>query len=403
MGMKALEGRKVIGFEHAWTGPVASMMLADMGADVVKVEEPHVGDHVRNWTRNDLQGLSPHFLSANRNKRSIIIDLKSPDGRKVALDLIAQADVLVENFSPGVAKALGIGYDDVSALNAGIVYCSVNGFGSEGPYSRHRAYDLLMQAEGGIISVTGQPDGTLAKVGVPVVDIVSGMVGAFSIVCALMEKDRTGKGRLIDVSMLEVAASTMAFNFFSYALSGVEPRPLGTAHPLLAPYEVFETKDGHIALSILTEAHWHKFCELIGRQELANDPRYHVAPMRVEHRDELGAELKSVFYSRPADTWVHDLNAAGLACSKVNGMNDLLGHPQLQARGFFEEWTLPGIAKPVMAPGAPWFAGASQKTDRLPPAHGEQTAEILSDWLNLTIDEVRAIAESGGIAGKDIG
>ena len=400
--MKALEGRKVIGFEHAWTGPLASMMLADMGADVVKVEEPHVGDHVRNWTRNDLHGLSPHFLSANRNKRSIIIDLKNPDGKKTAFDLIAEAEVLVENFSPGVANSLGIGYEEMSKINPGLVYCSVNGFGADGPYSRHRAYDLLIQAEGGIISVTGQSDGRLAKVGVPVVDMISGMVGAFSIVCALMEKDRTGKGRLIDVSMLEVAASTMAFNFFSYALSGVEPRPLGTAHPLLAPYEVFEAKEGHIALSILTEQHWHKFCALIGRSELANDPRYHVAPMRVEHREALGDELKPVFVSRTADEWVRVLNDAGLACSKVNRMNDLLKHPQLHARGFFESWALPGVDRTVLAPGAPWFAGEQHKADRLPPAHGEHSCEILRDWLKLDPDAVKAIAAGGGIAGQDI-
>ncbi|WP_433205676.1 CaiB/BaiF CoA transferase family protein [Dactylosporangium sp. CS-047395] len=379
-----LAGLKVLAFEHAWAAPYGTMMLADMGADVAKVEQPGLGDHVRAWTRNDLQGLSPHFLSVNRNKRSIVIDLKSADGLARARALAQRADVVVENFSPGTLARLGLGYDAVSKDNPAVVYCSVSGFGTSGPYRDRRAYDLLVQAEGGLMSVTGESPQRLAKVGVPVVDIMAAMVAAFAVVCAVREREQHGRGRHIDVAMLDVAASVMAFNVFSHAISGEVPRPLGTAHPLLAPYEIYATRTGPVAIAILTEAHWATFCGVIERPDLQTRPDFGTAPMRVEHRERLNAELRPVLDGWDQTELIDTLARHGLACAHVNDVPAIVGHPQLAHRGFFADWELAGHR--MAAPGAPWRATASPDptppaADRLPAEKpGEDTDEVLRDW-----------------------
>jgi crotonobetainyl-CoA:carnitine CoA-transferase CaiB-like acyl-CoA transferase len=389
-----LNGIRVIAFEHAWAAPYGTMMLADMGADVVKVEPPGLGDHVRAWTRNDLDGLSPHFLAVNRNKRSLTLDLKTPAGLETARRLIAEADALVENFSPGTMEKLGLGYEALSAHHPGLVYCSVSGFGETGPYSHRRAYDLLIQAEGGIMSVTGTDDRSLAKVGTAIVDILAAMVAAFSVAAAVRGKEAHGGGRRIDVSMLDVAASVMGFNIFSYGISGVMPGPLGTAHPLLAPYEVYNTATHPIAIAILTEAHWATFCSVIGREDLRAQPEFGTAPMRVQNRALLNEQLEPVFAARDGGELVEALAAAGLACANVNDVSALLRHPQLHDRDFFSRWTVRGHE--VLAPGAPWrmTGGAAQPADH-PPAEapGQHAASVLHDWIGAdtaAIDKLRA-------------
>jgi crotonobetainyl-CoA:carnitine CoA-transferase CaiB-like acyl-CoA transferase len=393
-----LNGVRVIAFEHAWAAPYATMMLADMGADVVKVEPPGLGDHVRAWTRNDLDGLSPHFLAVNRNKRSIVLDLKNSDGIAVAKDLIAQSDVVVSNFAPGKMDELGLGYEALAALKASLVYCSVSGFGSYGPYRDRRAYDLLIQAEGGLMSVTGSADGELAKVGTAVVDVMAAMVAAFSVASAVRGAEREGVGRRIDISMLDVAASVMSYNMFSYALSGLIAGPLGTAHPLLAPYEVYQTRTGPVAIAILTEAHWATFCALLGRDDLLQRPEFKLAPMRVDNRSALNVELSAVLAAWDQHELVETMAAAGLACGKVNNVVDLLSHPQLQERGFFSDWTV--LGHKVVAPGAPWRMtdhpdGAD---DALPAVHpGEHADSVLRDWCGADERTVARLREKGAL------
>jgi crotonobetainyl-CoA:carnitine CoA-transferase CaiB-like acyl-CoA transferase len=391
-----LNGLKVIAFEHAWAAPFGSMMLADMGADVVKVEPPGLGDHVRAWTRNDLGGLSPHFLAVNRNKRSIVLDLKTEAGNQVARRLIRASDGLIENFSPTTMARLGLGYDEVTADHPELVYCSVSGFGETGPYSSRRAYDLLIQAEGGLLSVTGTDTQHPAKVGTAVVDILAAMTAAFALVSSLRGAERTGKGRFIDVSMLDVAASSMAFNIFSYGISGVKAQPMGTAHPLLAPYEVFRTASNPVAVAILTEAHWRTFCRLVGRPELVTDERFVDAPMRVANREQLNAELQPVFDRWKSEDLVPALADAGLACAQVNDVGDLIAHPQLRARGFFSEWEVAG--RTLIAPGAPWrmMGDHPQGDDRLPAeTPGEHAESVLEDWSGFSTDEVQRLGEAG--------
>jgi crotonobetainyl-CoA:carnitine CoA-transferase CaiB-like acyl-CoA transferase len=393
-----LNGVRVIAFEHAWAGPYGTMMLADMGADVVKVEPPGLGDHVRAWTRNDLGGLSPHFLSVNRNKRSIVLDLKNEEGLRLARELIAQANVVVENFSPGTMDSLGLGYDAVREIKPDIIFCSVSGFGGTGPYQQRRAYDLLIQAEGGLMSVTGGQDGSVAKVGAPVVDIMAAMVAAFAVVSAVREQEQHGRGRHIDLSMLDVAASVMAFNIFSYGISQEMPRPLGTAHPLLAPYEVFQTRTGPVAVAVLTEAHWATFCRVIERPDLQHRPEFALAPMRVGNREALNHELRPVFAEWDQHELVDTLAAAGLACAQVNNVANLLDHPQLRERNFFTDWKFG--EHNLVAPGAPWRMGAEPppEPDTLPAIRPGMHAEsVLQDWCGIGDDGTEQLRESGAL------
>jgi CoA:oxalate CoA-transferase len=393
-----LNGIKVIAFEHAWAAPYATMMLADMGADVVKVEPPGLGDHVRAWTRNDLDGLSPHFLAVNRNKRSLVLDLKTEAGLATARRLIAAADALVENFSPGTMTRLGLGYEQLREVNPELVFCSVSGFGETGPYSHRRAYDVLIQAESGVMSVTGQDEHTLAKVGPAVVDVLAATNAAFAVAAAVRGKEVHGGGRYIDVSMLDAAASVMGFNIFSYGISGVVPRPIGTAHPLLAPYEVYATATHPIAIAVLTEAHWATFCTVIDRRELCRRPEFATAPMRVANRELLNEELRAVFAVRDGGELVDTLAAAGLACANVNDVAALVNHPQLEHRGFFTNWTIRGHQ--LRAPGAPWrmMGDAPQPQDRLPAdVPGEHGEAVLADWIAADADTIGKLRADGGL------
>jgi crotonobetainyl-CoA:carnitine CoA-transferase CaiB-like acyl-CoA transferase len=393
-----LNGVKVIAFEHAWAAPYATMMLADMGADVVKVEPPGLGDHVRAWTRNDLDGLSPHFLAVNRNKRSIVLDLKTEAGLETARKLITEADALVENFSPGTMTRLGLDHASLTKINPELVFCSVTGFGETGPYSHRRAYDVLIQAESGVMSVTGQDEQNLAKVGPAVVDVLAAMNAAFAVSAAVRGKETYGGGRYIDVSMLDAAASVMGFNIFSYGISGVIPRPIGTAHPLLAPYEVYETATHPIAIAILTEPHWAKFCTVIGRAELCAQPEFVTAPRRVANRELLNEQLRPVFATWNGAELVESLAEAGLACANVNDVASLMDHPQLEHRGFFADWSIRGHE--LKAPGAPWrmMGDAPQPTDRLPAdTPGEHGNSVLHDWIAADSDAIGKLRADGAL------
>jgi crotonobetainyl-CoA:carnitine CoA-transferase CaiB-like acyl-CoA transferase len=375
----ALEGIRVLAFEHAWAGPYGTMMLADMGADVVRVEPPGVGDHVRLWTGPQLAGLSPHFLAANRNKRSVVLDLKAPDGLATARRLAAEADVVLENFAPGALRRLGLDAATLRGTDPALIYCSVSGFGQRGPYAARRAYDLLVQAESGIMAVTGQDKHTLAKVGVPIVDVMAGMVGAFAVVSAILRRQQTGEGATIDLAMLDIAASVMSFNLLTFGLSGTMPEPMGTAHPLLAPYEVLQAGDGPMAIAILTEEHWHTFCDLLQRPDLLQDPDFATAPSRRLNRDRLNAVLNDELASWTCAALTSVLEDAGLAFGRVNDVAALLEHEQLEYRDFYEEWELDG--RRLKAAGAPWLPGATA-TRNLPPAvPGQDTDEVLAEWL----------------------
>jgi len=395
--MRPLEKYKIVDFTQAWAGPVGSMMLADLGAEVVKIEPPGVGDHVRAWTRPDLDGQSPYFISANRNKRSIAIDLKQPAGLEVALALCDRADAVMENFRPGVMDRLGLGYEVLRARNPGLVYCAMSGYGSKGPYASRAAYDLLIQGEGGLLSVTGQADGELAKVGVPVIDVMSGMVSGFSVLGALVGRDQTGIGQKVDLSMLEVSSLAMATLLVDYDRSGKVAKPMGTGNQLLAPYQVYPTATTPIVLGVLSEGHWKILCDALGLQELWRDPRFRTGPLRVESRDALNDVLYPVFRSRSAEDWVTLGTEQGLACGHVNDVQALHAHPQHAAREFFQEYELAG--KRARIPGAPWRVEPLRAGDEAlpPPNLGEHSTEILREWLSLSDDRIAELLKCGAV------
>ena len=395
--MQPLSKYRVVSFGQAWAAPYGDMMLADMGADVIKVEPPGIGDHVRKWTRSDLKGLSPHLMAVNRNKRGIVIDLTKAEGRELAIRLMESADAVIENFSPGTMKKLGVDYDSVKERCPRLVYCSVSGFGNSGPYAKRPAYDMIIQGEGGFISVTGTEDGQHAKLGAPVLDVMTAMIAAYSIVCALLERDNTGKGRYLDIAMIEAAASAQGFNLISYSFTGEMPKPLGTAHPLLAPYQVYSTQSIPISIGILTDLHWGLFCRhVIDRPDLVEDPRFVTAMARIDHRIELNEILIPLFLTQKADYWLERLDAHELVCGGVNDMDSLLHHPQLAARNFFYKWPTP--VGDIAVPGMPWRQDSrDQPVKRMPPGLGEHSEEILGDWLSLPADEIARLKAAGVI------
>jgi len=397
--MQPLAKYRILSFGQAWAAPFGDMMMADMGADVIKVEPPGIGDHVRKWTRSDLKGLSPHLMAVNRNKRGIVIDLRTPEGKEVALRLIGEADAVIENFSPGTMAKLGLDYESLKERFPRLVYCSVSGFGNTGPYAQRPAYDMIIQGEGGFISVTGTEDGQVAKLGVPGLDVMTAMVAAYSTVCALLERDATGKGRYLDIAMLETAAAAQGFNLISYSFTGEMPRPMGTAHPLLAPYQVYSTRGTPISIGILTDVHWREFCEhVIDRPELGNDPRFATAMQRIDNRPALNDLLQPIFLTQDAPYWLERLNARGLVCGAVNDLAALLNHPQLQARKFYYHWPTP--VGDVAVPGMPWRTdNRGEPVARMPPGLGEHTDEILGDWLGMGPDEIDRLKKAGAITG----
>lgn len=390
--MRPLDDVRVIDFSQAWAGPIASMMMGDLGADVAKIEPPGIGDHVRKWTRPDLHGKSPYYLSANRNKRGIVIDLKTSAGRELAFELAEKADVLLENFRPGTMDRLGLGYDAVSRRNSSLIYCSVSGYGASGPYAQRAAYDLLVQGESGLLSVTGQPNGERAKVGVPVVDAMTANVAAFTILAALIARAKDGKGRYLDMSMLEVASTTLSTLVADYELSGHLARPMGTGNQLLAPYQVYETSTLPIVLGVLTEEHWKFFCDVIERSDLLADQRFVTAPIRVANREALNEQIAPSLKTRSANEWIEVFGRHGLACGHVNDVQSLLAHPQHAAREFFQSFETEGTAYRI--PGTPWRVGESVEP-RHPPEMGEHTIQILKDWLAMSDSRIAALEKEG--------
>jgi crotonobetainyl-CoA:carnitine CoA-transferase CaiB-like acyl-CoA transferase len=395
-----LEDVTVLDLSHALAGPFCSTMLADFGALVIKVEPKDSGDIARAWGPPLPGGETSYFVSLHRNKRGIEIDLKHPQGKELFFRLVERSDVVLENYRVGALARLGLGYEAARERNPGIIYCSVSGFGQDGPYRDRAALDLILQAESGMISVTGEPGNHGVRCGVSIADLTAGMYAAFGILLALRVKERTGRGQAIDVSMLEGQLSLLGTMIGGYLADGHLPEPMGTAYKALLPYQTFRTKTRDLALAVGSEKLWKVFCPAIGCPELAQDPRYRTNADRASNRDSLIRKLQDVLLTRTYEEWETLLLAQGIPVGAINTLDQVVKHPQLIAREALVHMDHPRAGKIKMV-GAPVRLSETPGSVRTPaPTLGEHTEQVLRDLLGLGAEEIDALRTAGAIGAK---
>lgn len=391
-----LDDLLVVDLTRALAGPYCTLMLGDMGARVVKIETPEGGDDTRGWGPPFINGESSYFLGINRNKESLTLNLKHPQAQGVLRRLIDRADVLVENFRPGVMDRLGFGYEAVSGMNPRLVYAAVSGFGQDGPYRERVAYDLILQGMGGLMGTTGEEGGPPVKVGVAVTDIAAGMFAAFGIMAALHARSRTGRGQFVDASMLDAQVAWMTYQAGAYFATGENPKRLGSAHPSLVPYQSFAARDGYVNVAVGSEAIWSRFAAAIGAPHLADDPRFRTNADRVRHRQALIALLEPIFAGRSMAEWAAAFESAGVPAGPIYQMSDLFSDPQVQHRGLVVEIEHPKAGR-IKQTGLP--LKLSETPGRIaapPPLLGQHTEPILRE-LGYSAGEITGLREHGAI------
>jgi len=385
---------RVLDLSQLLLGPFATMLLGDMGAEVIKVERPGIGD-VSRLSGPIVRGVSAYFLSLNRGKKSITLDLTTARGASILLELARKADILVENFSPGRMTRLGLNYEKVKEQNPGIIYASGSGYGQTGPYKDKPAFDVTIQAAGGIMSITGEEDGLPVRPGVSYGDITAGMFLCTAILAALHERHSSGQGQYIDISMLDSQITVEENAFARYLNAGEMPRALGTRHPSFTPFQVFETKDGYIALALKGGIHdqWPVLCAVMGRIDLIDDLRFKDGWIRTENYKELAPIMVPVFKSKTTREWVIELEAVGIACSPVNSIAQAAASPQVQARNMIFDVEQPGVGvfKAVNSPFK--FSRTRGETPGHAPGLGEHTDEVLSNLLGMSEGEVNKLRQ----------
>src|SRR5215468_1997073 len=390
-----LEGVKILDLSHALAGPFCSTMLADFGAEVIKVEPVEAGDIARAWGPPLPGGETSYFVSLHRNKKGIEVDLKHARGKELFFRLVERCDVVLENYRVGALARLGLGYEAASARNPGIIYCSVSGFGQDGPYRDRAALDLILQAESGMISVTGEPGSHGVRCGVSIADLTAGMYAAYGIMLALRVREKTGRGQAIDVSMLEGQLSLLGSMIGAYFADGEAPAPMGTAYKALLPYQTFRTKTRDLALAVGSEKLWKVFCPVIGRPDMTDDPRYRTNADRAKHRDTLIPILQEVFLTKGYEEWEPVLLKAGIPMGAINNIAQVVEHPQVAARGSLVEMDHPRAGKVRMV-GAPVRLSETPGSVRTPaPTLGEHTDLVLRDLLGLDAIEIEHLRAVG--------
>jgi itaconate CoA-transferase len=372
---RALDGVKILAFEQVLSGPFATCLLADMGAEVIKVERPGVGDVIRSWD-SVVKGLSSGYVWLNRNKRSLTVDVKNEKGRKILRELAERSDIFFENYAPGVAGRLGLGYDKLGEINARLIYCSLSGYGQDGPYRDVKAYDLLIQGEGGIIATTGYPDKP-ARAGIAIADIASGMYAAIGILLALYQREKTGQGQFIDVSMLDSIVSWLGYFPHHYWHAGEEPARVGMRHHYVTPYGPYLAADGeYVNLAVASASDWEIFCKkVIEKPELLEDPRFATVEGRRKNRGLLEELIENIFLQKDHKHWLEQLKKAELPHGIVRGIAQVLAHPQVVARKLIREAESPVGQVPVIA-NALKMSSSEARYDRI-PALGEDNDAIL--------------------------
>jgi crotonobetainyl-CoA:carnitine CoA-transferase CaiB-like acyl-CoA transferase len=387
----AFAGIRVLDLSRTLAGPLCAQMLGDFGADVIKVEEPGTGDEVRHW-QPQRAGLSSYLLAGNRNKRALTLNLKDPRGQAIALALADRSDILIESFRTGVTERLGLDPATVRARNPRLIYVSISGFGRTGPLASRPGYDVIAQAFGGMMSLTGEVDGPPMRTGYSALDVLTGILAFGGAVTALYARERTGQGQYVETSLLDAAVTAMSYHGLAYLMTGESPPRLGNAHPAMAPYQTFATADGYLILGVANDSLWRRFTQALGLEELARDPRFVTNADRVRHREELAALLQARFRERPTADWVALIDAAGVPVSPINTVAEVLEHPHTRARGLVVE--LPTAEDPdLRLLGLPVRLSETPGSIRQPPPRlGEHTDAILAElgYSPAQIDELRS-------------
>lgn len=390
---RMLDGIRVLDLTRVLAGPFCTMTLGDLGADVIKVEEPGRGDDTRQWGPPFAKsGLSAYFISANRNKRSLTLDLRSERGRQVLSELVKDSDVLVENFKRGTLERLGFGFEHLKSLKPDVIYCTITGYGYTGPYKDQPGYDFIAQALGGMMSITGPEDGEPTRVGVAIVDLLAGHNATTAILAALFARERQKTGQRIDISLLDSQVATLGYVASNYLISGKSPKRYGNAHPNIVPYQSFKAKDGYLAFAAGNDLQWKRFCKEIGRDDLQTNERFNSNPKRVENRAELIPLLEDLFSKKTVEEWLSVCAKATVPAAPINTVDKALGDPQVLARELVVEGTLPDGEKVRMLASPLKFQDQAFEVRLPPPLLGQHSDEILREVLgydSAVIDELR--------------
>jgi formyl-CoA transferase/CoA:oxalate CoA-transferase len=392
---QALESITVLDLSHALAGPFCTMTLGDHGARVIKIEPPGPGDIARAWGSRGPSGDAGYFVALHRNKRGIVLDLKNPRGKDTFWRLLEHADVVVENYRVGALNKLGLGYEAASKRNPGIIYCSISGFGQDGPYRDRAALDLSLHAESGMISVTGSADGTTARAGVSIADMTAGMNAAFGVMAALRVKEKTGRGQAIDISMMEGQLALLGTMIGDYFMDKQVPRPMGTAYRSLLPYQTFRTATRDLALAVGSEKLWKDFCPAIGCPELADDPRYRTNQDRRANRESLLAKLQEIFLTKSYEEWEQLLLGRGIPVGAINDVGQVVEHPQVKARGSLVDVEHPRLGTVRVAGPAVRLSATPASVRSASPLLGQHTREVLSEVLGMTAAELDELQAAG--------
>jgi crotonobetainyl-CoA:carnitine CoA-transferase CaiB-like acyl-CoA transferase len=394
--VKPLDGTRVIDLSRVLAGPYCSMLLADMGAEVIKVEEPGKGDDTRAWPPFQ-GGEATYFLAVNRGKKSLTLDLKAPGAAEVLRRLVERADVLLENFRPGTMERLGLGWEVLRRWNPRLIYCALSGFGATGPEAGRPGYDLIVQGESGLMDLTGFPDGPPAKTGTSIADLAAGMAAANGILLALLARARLGRGQRVEVALLDVVTALLVYQGQLYLSTGRVPTRSGNRHGSIVPYEVFRAADAYLTIGVANDAIWRRFCAALERPDLAEDPRYGTPAGRAANRGSLVAVLEALFAERKAEEWLERLARAGVPAGRIKTVGEALSSPQLRTRGMIvtvahpTAGPLPLVGPPIRLEETPGGVGAP------PPLLGEHTREILAEVLDYSEGEIMALGRRGVI------
>jgi crotonobetainyl-CoA:carnitine CoA-transferase CaiB-like acyl-CoA transferase len=390
-----LKGLRVLDFTRVLAGPFATMCLGDLGADIIKVERPGKGDDSR-YSGPKMVGESTHFMTANRNKKSVVLDLKNEEGRRVARELAAHSDIVVENFRPGVMARLGLDYASLQQVNPGLIVCSISGFGGSGPLMNRPSFDAVTQAMTGAMSVTGEPGGPPVRLGIAMGDLAGGLYATIAVLAAVNQRAQTGRGCAIDIGLYDSLIGLMHYYLTDYFLTGVDPEPVGSGNPSIFPYGAFKTKDGNLIIAAFQTQFWVRLCAVLGLTELARDPRFATNDLRVAHREELTAIMEPILATRTRQEWSAALDEADIPNASVLTVSEVVASPHTAARQMVEEVIHPRAGLLRMTGRPIKFFDSNREPQQPAPLHGEHTVAVLTEVLGYGTDDIEALVAAGG-------